>query len=105
MIMASAATRVAPQWWWNRSMDDICAQRQSTSKLREILNRLLYDGEDMTRADLLGTGGAGSTLLTPIERLLLFVRFAFSRLDNEFEIFQSIGHYCLDAHREHFRRL
>jgi len=68
---------------WRALLVEVCDDRLPRTRLRDILDLLLYDGEDVRRCDLLPPSNpetSNSPVLTPVERLLLFVTIAFGRL-------------------------
>ena len=91
---------------WGSFLDEICTGAVGQSRLRHILDVLLYDGEDVRLSAFWGSSGAtDSPALTPVERLLLFVSVAFGRLQDKVTTAQQDPSFRFEDHPEHFRRL
>jgi len=73
---------------WKSFLDQVCTTRLSQARLREILDVLLYDGEDIRQCNIFGVSSSDdpSPVLSPVERLLLFVRIALGRLQGDLSL-------------------
>lgn len=82
-LSPSSAVSEALPVKWAELLNVVCEQKLDTGKISDILDLLLYDGEDVAENRMTGEVDEFSPCLTPVERLLLFVRSALGRLRSD----------------------